>query len=201
MLDAKLKELGMDELYYAAELPLCQVLAEMEHTGFYVDRKALYDFGESLNEDIARLQQNIWGYAGREFNINSPKQLGEILFNEMQLPNGKKTKTGYSTNADVLEKLKGVPIVDDVLEYRMLTKLKSTYADGLLKVISSDGRIHTNFQMTVTATGRLSSTEPNLQNIPVRKKLGAQIRNMFVAAPGMCLVDAEIGRASCRERV
>lgn len=198
VLDAKLKELGMDELYYAAELPLCQVLAEMEHTGFYVDRKALYDFGESLNEDIARLQQNIWGYAGREFNINSPKQLGEILFNEMQLPNGKKTKTGYSTNADVLEKLKGVPIVDDVLEYRMLTKLKSTYADGLLKVISSDGRIHTNFQMTVTATGRLSSTEPNLQNIPVRKKLGAQIRNMFVAAPGMCLVDADYSQIELR---
>lgn len=198
VLEAKLKELGMDELYYTAELPLCQVLAEMEHTGFYVDRKALYDFGESLNVDIARLQQNIWGYAGREFNINSPKQLGEILFNEMQLPNGKKTKTGYSTNADVLEKLKGVPIVDDVLEYRMLTKLKSTYADGLLKVISSDGRIHTNFQMTVTATGRLSSTEPNLQNIPVRKKLGAQIRNMFVATPGMCLVDADYSQIELR---
>lgn len=198
VLEAKLKELGVDELYYTAELPLCQVLAEMEHTGFYVDRKALYDFGESLNVDIARLQQNIWGYAGREFNINSPKQLGEILFNEMQLPNGKKTKTGYSTNADVLEKLKGVPIVDDVLEYRMLTKLKSTYADGLLKVISSDGRIHTNFQMTVTATGRLSSTEPNLQNIPVRKKLGAQIRNMFVATPGMCLVDADYSQIELR---
>lgn len=198
VLEAKLKELGMDKLYYTAELPLCQVLAEMEHTGFYVDRKALYDFGESLNVDIARLQQNIWGYAGREFNINSPKQLGEILFNEMQLPNGKKTKTGYSTNADVLEKLKGVPIVDDVLEYRMLTKLKSTYADGLLKVISSDGRIHTNFQMTVTATGRLSSTEPNLQNIPVRKKLGAQIRNMFVATPGMCLVDADYSQIELR---
>lgn len=198
VLEAKLKELGMDELYYTAELPLCQVLAEMEHTGFYVDRKALYDFGESLNVDIARLQQNIWGYAGREFNINSPKQLGEILFNEMQLPNGKKTKTGYSTNADVLEKLKGVPIVDDVLEYRMLTKLKSTYADGLLKVISADGRIHTNFQMTVTATGRLSSTEPNLQNIPVRKKLGAQIRNMFVATPGMCLVDADYSQIELR---
>lgn len=198
VLEAKLKELGMDELYYTAELPLCQVLAEMEHTGFYVDRKALYDFGESLNVDIARLQQNIWGYAGKEFNINSPKQLGEILFNEMQLPNGKKTKTGYSTNADVLEKLKGVPIVDDVLEYRMLTKLKSTYADGLLKVISSDGRIHTNFQMTVTATGRLSSTEPNLQNIPVRKKLGAQIRNMFVATPGMCLVDADYSQIELR---
>lgn len=198
VLEAKLRELGMDELYYTTELPLCQVLAEMEHTGFYVDRKALYDFGESLNEDIARLQQNIWGYAGREFNINSPKQLGEILFNEMQLPNGKKTKTGYSTNADVLEKLKGVPIVDDVLEYRMLTKLKSTYADGLLKVISADGRIHTNFQMTVTATGRLSSTEPNLQNIPVRKKLGAQIRNMFVATPGMCLVDADYSQIELR---
>lgn len=198
VLHAKLKELGMDKLYNEAELPLCQVLAEMEHTGFYLDRRALYDFGESLNAGIDRLQQNIWEYAGREFNINSPKQLGEILFNELHLPNGKKTKTGYSTNADVLERLKGEPIVDAVLEYRMLTKLKSTYADGLLKVISADGRIHTNFQMTVTATGRLSSTEPNLQNIPVRKKLGAQIRNMFVAAPGMCLVDADYSQIELR---
>lgn len=198
VLHAKLKELGMDKLYNEAELPLCQVLAEMEHTGFYLDRRALYDFGESLNAGIDRLQQNIWEYAGREFNINSPKQLGEVLFNELHLPNGKKTKTGYSTNADVLERLKGEPIVDAVLEYRMLTKLKSTYADGLLKVISADGRIHTNFQMTVTATGRLSSTEPNLQNIPVRKKLGAQIRNMFVAAPGMCLVDADYSQIELR---
>ena len=199
VLDAKLRELGMDGLYYQAELPLCAVLAEMEASGFFVDRKALYDFGESLNAGIAQLQQSIWNHAGHEFNINSPKQLGTVLFDELLLPYGKKTKTGWSTNADVLEKLQGKhPIVDEVLEYRMLTKLKSTYADGLLKVISEDGRIHTNFQMTVTATGRLSSTEPNLQNIPVRKKLGAQIRNMFVAAPGMMLVDADYSQIELR---
>ena len=199
VLDTKLRELGMDGLYYQAELPLCAVLAEMEAAGFFVDRKALYDFGESLNAGIAQLQQSIWNHAGHEFNINSPKQLGSVLFDELLLPYGKKTKTGWSTNADVLEKLQGKHhIVDEVLEYRMLTKLKSTYADGLLKVISEDGRIHTNFQMTVTATGRLSSTEPNLQNIPVRKKLGAQIRNMFVAAPGMMLVDADYSQIELR---
>ena len=198
-LDEKLKELGMEKLYYSIELPLCLVLAEMEKTGFFVDRKALFDFGESLNSGIAALQESIWREAGHAFNINSPKQLGEVLFDELMLPSGKKTKTGWSTNADVLEKLRGKhPIVDQVLEYRMLTKLKSTYADGLLKVISPDGRIHTNFQMTVTATGRLSSTEPNLQNIPVRKQLGAQIRKMFVASPGMCLVDADYSQIELR---
>jgi len=198
-LTTKLRELGMEELYETVELPLCACLAQMEHTGFYVDRKALYAFGESLNEGISLLQQSIWRHAGHEFNIHSPKQLGEVLFDELMLPSGKKTKTGWSTNADVLEKLRGKhPIVDEVLEYRMLTKLKSTYADGLLKVISPDGRIHTSFQMTVTATGRLSSTEPNLQNIPVRKKLGAQIRNMFVAAPGMTLVDADYSQIELR---
>lgn len=198
-LTEKLRELGMLSLYETAEMPLCEVLAEMEQAGFLVDRKALYDFGESLNAGIADLQASIWRHAGREFNIQSPKQLGEVLFEELMLPSGKKTKTGWSTNADVLEKLRGKhPIVDEVLEYRMLTKLKSTYADGLLKVISPDGRIHTSFQMTVTATGRLSSTEPNLQNIPVRKKLGAQIRGMFVAAPGMTLVDADYSQIELR---
>ena len=195
----KLEALQMLSLYETAELPLCPVLADMEHTGFYVDRKALYDFGESLNADIARLQQSIWQHAGHEFNIQSPKQLGELLFEELMLPSGKKTKTGWSTNADVLEKLRGKhPIVDEVLEYRMLTKLKSTYADGLLKVISDDGRIHTSFQMTVTDTGRLSSREPNLQNIPIRKKLGAQIRSMFVATPGKVLVDADYSQIELR---
>ena len=198
-LQNRLKEQGMEKLYFDMELPLCQVLADMEQRGFYVDRKALYDFGESLNEGIAQLQESIWNHAGGSFNINSPKQLGEVLFDRLLLPSGKKTKTGWSTNADVLEKLRGKhPIVDEVLEYRMLTKLKSTYADGLLKVIGEDGRIHTNFQMTVTATGRLSSTEPNLQNIPVRKKLGAQIRKMFVASPGMCLVDADYSQIELR---
>lgn len=199
VLDGKLKELKMDELYYSIELPLCRVLADMEQAGFFVDRKALYEFGESLNGDIARLQEAIWGHAGHEFNINSPKQLGEVLFDQLMLPSGKKTKTGWSTNADVLEKLRGKhPIIDQVLEFRMLAKLKSTYADGLLKVISPDGRIHTSFQMTVTATGRLSSTEPNLQNIPVRRALGAQIRKMFVAAPGMTLVDADYSQIELR---
>ena len=198
-LNGKMLELGMDELYYKIELPLCQVLAEMEKSGFYVDRKALYDFGESLNTGINSLQESIWAHAGHEFNINSPKQLGTVLFDELMLPYGKKTKTGWSTNADVLEKLQDKhPIVKEILDYRMLTKLKSTYAEGLLKVISEDGRIHTSFQMTVTATGRLSSTEPNLQNIPVRKKLGAQIRNMFVAAPGMMLVDADYSQIELR---
>ena len=189
----------MEKLYYDIELPLCRVLSDMEQAGFYVDRQALYEFGESLNGDIERLQNSIWQHAGHEFNINSPKQLGEVLFEELMLPSGKKTKTGWSTNVDVMEKLRGKhPIVDEVLEYRTLTKLKSTYADGLLKVIEEDGRIRSSFQMTVTATGRLSSTEPNLQNIPVRKKLGAQIRRMFVAGPDMVLVDADYSQIELR---
>ena len=196
---AKIEENGAARLYDEIELPLCEVLAEMERTGFLVDRKALSDFGESLTAGIDALQRGIWDMAGHEFNINSPKQLGEVLFEELMLPAGKKTKTGWSTNADVLEKLIGKhPIIGDILEYRMLTKLKSTYADGLLKVISSDGRIHTCFKMTVTATGRLSSTEPNLQNIPVRRELGAQIRRMFVAAPGCLLVDADYSQIELR---
>ena len=199
VLNAKLKELDMEKLYTDIELPLCMVLSDMEQAGFFVDRKALYDFGESLNGDIARLQESIWQHAGHEFNINSPRQLGEVLFEELMLPSGKKTKTGWSTNVDVMEKLRGKhPIVDEVLEYRTLTKLKSTYADGLLKVIGEDGRIRSSFQMTVTATGRLSSTEPNLQNIPVRKKLGAEIRKMFVAGPGMVLVDADYSQIELR---
>ena len=199
VLDAQLRELQMEKLYYEIELPLCRVLSDMEQAGFYVDRQALYEFGESLNGDIARLQESIWQHAGHQFNINSPKQLGEVLFEELMLPSGKKTKTGWSTNADVMEKLRGKhPIVDEVLEYRTLTKLKSTYAEGLLKVIGEDGRIRSSFQMTVTATGRLSSTEPNLQNIPVRKKLGAQIRRMFVAGPDMVLVDADYSQIELR---
>lgn len=198
-LDKRLHELNMDKLYYDVELPLCAVLADMEQAGFLVDRAALYQFGESMNGDIESLQNQIWDIAGGEFNINSPKQLGEVLFNKLELPYGKKTKTGWSTNADILEKLRGkFPIADLVLDYRTLTKLKSTYADGLLKVIDPDGRIRTSFQMTVTATGRLSSTEPNLQNIPVRKKQGAQIRRMFVAPAGMTLVDADYSQIELR---
>ena len=198
-LQEKLRAWDLEWLNENTELPLCPVLADMENSGFLVDRKALYEFGESLNDGIVALQASIWEHAGHEFNIHSPKQLGEVLFDELLLPYGKKTKSGWSTNADVLDKLRGKhPIVDEVLEYRLLTKLKSTYADGLLKVIAEDGRIHTSFQMTVTATGRLSSTEPNLQNIPVRKKLGAQIRNMFVAQPGMTLVDADYSQIELR---
>ena len=199
VLQQKLRDLGMEKLYETAEHPLCRVLADMEVEGFLVDREALHAFGESLSGSIDALQKTIWEEAGEEFNINSPKQLGEILFEKLYLPYGKKTKTGWSTNADVLEKLQGLhPIVGNVLEYRMLTKLKSTYADGLLKVISPDGRIHTSFQMTVTATGRLSSTEPNLQNIPVRKQLGSQIRRMFIAPPGSVLVDADYSQIELR---
>ena len=190
---------AMLPLYTDVELPLCPVLARMEQAGFLVDRKALYDFGESLTSSIEQLQQSIWALAGEPFNIQSPKQLGNVLFERLMLPAGKKTKTGWSTNAAVLDKLRGKhPIIEQILDYRTLTKLKSTYADGLLKEISADGRIHTNFQMTVTATGRLSSTEPNLQNIPVRRELGAQIRKMFVASPGRVLVDADYSQIELR---
>ena len=199
VLHEKMDAQAMLPLYTDIELPLCPVLARMEQAGFLVDRKALYDFGESLTSSIEQLQQSIWALAGEPFNIQSPKQLGSILFERLMLPAGKKTKTGWSTNAAVLDKLRGKhPIVEQILDYRTLTKLKSTYADGLLKEISADGRIHTNFQMTVTATGRLSSTEPNLQNIPVRRELGAQIRKMFVASPGRVLVDADYSQIELR---
>ena len=199
VLHKKMDAQAMLPLYTDVELPLCPVLARMEQAGFLVDRKALYDFGESLTSSIEQLQQSIWALAGEPFNIQSPKQLGNVLFERLMLPAGKKTKTGWSTNAAVLDKLRGKhPIVEQILDYRTLTKLKSTYADGLLKEISADGRIHTNFQMTVTATGRLSSTEPNLQNIPVRRELGAQIRKMFVASPGKVLVDADYSQIELR---
>ena len=199
VLHEKMDAQAMLPLYTDVELPLCPVLARMEQAGFLVDRKALYDFGERLTSSIEQLQQSIWALAGEPFNIQSPKQLGSILFERLMLPAGKKTKTGWSTNAAVLEKLRGKhPIIEQILDYRTLTKLKSTYADGLLKEISADGRIHTNFQMTVTATGRLSSTEPNLQNIPVRRELGAQIRKMFVASPGKVLVDADYSQIELR---
>lgn len=199
VLHEKMAAQAMLPLYTDVELPLCPVLARMEQAGFLVDRKALYDFGESLTSSIEQLQQSIWALAGEPFNIQSPKQLGSVLFERLMLPAGKKTKTGWSTNAAVLDKLRGKhPIVEQILDYRTLTKLKSTYADGLLKEISADGRIHTNFQMTVTATGRLSSTEPNLQNIPVRRELGAQIRRMFVASPGKVLVDADYSQIELR---
>ena len=199
ILPERLREKDMTELYETVELPLCAVLARMEHRGFLVDGKALAAFGQDMAEKITELEQRIYDQAEEPFNINSPKQLGTVLFEKMQLPHGKKTKTGWSTNADVLEKLRWqAPIVADVLEYRQYAKLKSTYADGLLKVIDSDGRIRTSFQMTVTATGRLSSTEPNLQNIPARTEVGSRIRGMFVAAPGNVLVDADYSQVELR---
>lgn len=194
-----LKERNMWTLYTTAELPLCRVLAEMELAGFKVDSKALTEFGQMLSAAIEQLENRIYEAAGAPFNINSPKQLGTVLFETLQLPHGKKTKTGWSTNADVLDKLRYEhPIVEDVLTYRQYNKLKSTYADGLLKVIEPDGRIRTNFQMTVTATGRLSSTEPNLQNIPTRTELGSQMRRMFVADEGNVLVDADYSQIELR---
>ncbi len=199
VLPEKLEELGMHELYYRIELPLCPVLAEMEQAGFLADRKALYDFGQELTVGIAEIQERIWELAGCQFNPNSPKQLGDILFERLGLPGGKRYARGWSTNADVLERLREKhPIVGLVLEYREMAKLKSTYTDGLQKAIGPDGRIHTTFQMTVTDTGRLSSRDPNLQNIPVRRKLGAGIRRMFVAGPGNVLVDADYSQIELR---
>ena len=195
----KLEELDMHELYYGLELPLCPVLAEMERAGMLVDRRALADFGILLDGRIQADEALIYELAGEEFNINSTQQFGRILFDKLGLPPVKKTKTGYSTNADVLEKLRDKhPIVEAVLDYRQLAKLKSTYVDGLTKVIAADGRIHTSFQNTVTATGRLSSTEPNLQNIPVRTELGAELRKMFVAPAGRVLVDADYSQIELR---
>ncbi len=195
----RLSELGMDKLYYEVELPLCPVLAGMEHAGVLVDRGALTAFGEMLDGRIQADETLIYELAGEQFNINSTQQFGHILFDKLGLPPVKKTKTGYSTNAEVLEKLRDKhPIVEAVLDYRQLAKLKSTYVDGLTKVIAADGRIHTSFQNTVTATGRLSSTEPNLQNIPVRTELGAELRKMFVAPAGRMLVDADYSQIELR---
>ena len=175
------------------------VLYSMEKAGVAIDRKQLEEFGAMLAQRITDCEMLIFGYADGPFNINSTKQLGEILFDKLGLPPVKKTKTGYSTNADVLEKLKSKhPIIPAIMEYRMLTKLKSTYADGLLKVIDEDDRIRTTFQNLVTATGRLSSTEPNLQNIPVRTDLGAEIRKMFIPKPGYVLVDADYSQIELR---
>ena len=193
------KEEGMDAVYYTIDFPLCPVLAEMEHTGILVDRDTLTAFEQMLTARIQDCESLIYGYAGGPFNINSTKQLGSLLFETLGLPHGKKTKSGYSTNIDVLESLKDKhPIIPAIIDYRMLTKLRSTYAEGLLKVIASDGRIHTTFQNMVTATGRLSSTDPNLQNIPVRTELGGEIRKMFVPAQGCVLVDADYSQIELR---
>ena len=199
VLPPKLEALNMTALLHEMELPLCRVLAEMELAGFRVDTAALSRFGLALQKRLEEVEQSIFAMAGHGFNINSPKQLGTVLFGELQLPHGKKTKTGWSTNAEVLEKLRyEAPIVDKVLEYRQYAKLRSTYADGLLRAVSPDGRVRTSFQMTVTATGRLSSTEPNLQNIPTRTELGSEIRRLFIAGDGNVLVDADYSQIELR---
>lgn len=199
-LKAGLKSSGMEKLYCDIELPLTGVLAEMEGYGIAVMKDELVRFGKLLDGDIKRLEKEIYEACGEEFNINSPKQLGTVLFEKLRLPYGKKSKTGsYSTSADILEKLKlEDPVVEKILDYRQLTKLKSTYADGLYDYIGDDGRIHTNFNQTVTATGRLSSTEPNLQNIPVRMELGRELRKIFVPSDGYVFVDADYSQIELR---
>ncbi len=195
----ELGQQGMESLYQDMELPLCAVLYRMEVAGIAIDEKTLDAFGKMLAQRIADCESLIYGYADGPFNINSTRQLGTLLFEKLGLPPVKKTKTGYSTNVEVLEKLKDYhDIIPAIMDYRMLTKLKSTYADGLLKVIGLDGRIHTTFQNLVTATGRLSSTEPNLQNIPVRTDLGAEIRKMFVPKESCVLVDADYSQIELR---
>ena len=199
VLNERLKEQGTYKLYYEIEHPLCAVLSDMERTGVTVDRNALAAFGQMLKVRIAHAQDKVYALAGEAFNINSPKKLAEILFEKLGLPPVKKTKTGYSTNAEVLEKLRPKhEIIDWILEYRMLTKLSSTYAEGLIKYLDDHNKIHTTFQNMVTATGRLSSTDPNLQNIPVRRELGSEIRKMFVAQKGCVLVDADYSQIELR---
>ena len=199
VLSGELKTKGMLSLYREIEMPVAFVLYDMEKEGIAIDREALKKYGEDLSVSIAELEKRIYEAAGEEFNINSPKQLGVILFEKLQMPNSKKTKTGYSTSAEVLEKLAvDYPIVSDILEYRQLTKLKSTYADGLANYIDETGRIHTTFNQTITATGRLSSTEPNLQNIPIRIELGKMIRKVFHPAKGNLFVDSDYSQIELR---
>lgn len=194
-LSNKLDELNMSSLFYDIEMPLAKVLASMEKEGITVDRRALQSFDEELAQSIEILEQTIYFQAGKEFNINSPKQLGNILFDELNLPDTKKR----STSAEVLDNLRQFnTIVDDILDYRELSKLKNTYTDGLQNYISEDGKIHTTFQQTVTATGRLSSANPNLQNIPIRKELGSKLREMFIASPGNVLIDADYSQIELR---
>lgn len=198
-LDAELVTEGMKSLYDTIELPLCEVLAEMEHEGFAIDKAGVEKFGKQLEIDIELTKEQIFKLTGEEFNINSTKELGVILFEKLGLPSGKKTKTGYSTNVDVLESLMDKhKVVPEIMEYRKLTKLYSTYVVGLLKVISPDGRVHSTFNQTETRTGRISSTEPNVQNIPIRTKLGSEIRRFFVAREGYTLIDADYSQIELR---
>ena len=199
ILKKKLDETKMKKLFDEIEMPLLFTLYDMEHAGVKIEADALKTYGEQLGSKIVELEKNIYDKAGEVFNINSPKQLGVILFEKMGLPNGKKTKTGYSTAADVLDKLApDYPIVSEILEYRQLTKLKSTYADGLAGFIQTDGRIHGTFNQTITATGRISSTEPNLQNIPIRTELGRLLRKVFVPEEGYVFVDADYSQIELR---
>ena len=195
----KLQETKMDALFFDIEMPLVFTLYEMERNGVKVDASALKIYGEQLGQRIIELEKEIYEMTGEVFNINSPKQLGEILFEKMGLPHGKKTKTGYSTSADILEKLApDYAVVSSILEYRQLTKLKSTYADGLSNYIEEDGRIHGKFNQTITATGRISSTEPNLQNIPARMELGRLIRKAFIPEDGYLFIDADYSQIELR---
>jgi len=190
-----LEEENMRSLFFDIEMPLVFVLYEMQAEGIRVDSAALKEYGEK----IAVLEQEIYADAGETFNINSPKQLGVILFEKMGMPNGKKTKSGYSTAADILEKLAPeYPVVQKILDYRQMTKLKSTYADGLAGYIQEDGRIHGTFNQTITATGRISSTEPNLQNIPIRMELGKKIRQVFIPRDGYVFLDADYSQIELR---
>lgn len=199
ILEKKIEQCNQKKLLNEIEIPLSNVLARMENLGFAVDKQGIEDFGKMLKENIENLKSEIYNSVGREFNINSPKQLGVALFEDLALPCKKKTKSGYSTSADVLESLKNQhPVVSMVLQYRTLSKLNSTYCEGLLKVIGDDGRIHSSFNQTETRTGRISSTEPNLQNIPVRTELGREMRKFFTAREGWVLVDADYSQIELR---
>lgn len=199
VLQEQLKKQGMWTLFETIEMPLILTLYHMEQYGIRANKQELKEYGKRLAVKIAEVEQSIYQKVGEKFNINSPKQLGEILFEKMQLPGGKKTKTGYSTAAEVLEKLAPeYPVIQEILEYRQYTKLKSTYADGLAAFIREDGRIHGKFNQTITATGRISSTEPNLQNIPVRMELGREIRKVFVPEEGYLFLDADYSQIELR---
>lgn len=200
ILKAKIEENHFEKLFYNIEMPLSTVLFEMESEGFKIDRDGLSTYGTQLDETIEELAERIYAYAGKQFNINSPKQLGEILFETLMLPHGKKTKTGYSTNAEVLDKLRAYhPIISDILDYRQVVKLKGTYVDGFIKLLTEDNKIHTTFKQTGTATGRLSSAEPNLQNIPIRTTLGRELRHYFIPKTSdYVLVDADYSQIELR---
>lgn len=199
ILRSKIEGNNQNELLYEIEMPLAKVLASMEHIGVKVDTDGIADFSDKIKKDIDTVKDEIYSLADEEFNINSPKQLGIVLFEKLQLPSGKKTKSGYSTNAEILENLQNdYPIVGKILWYRTLTKLYSTYCEGLLKAVCEDGRIHSSFIQTETRTGRISSTEPNLQNIPVRKEIGKEMRKFFVAPEGSLLADADYSQIELR---